>query len=108
MKTWGKKISIYALFVFLSIFYVFFLYKTQKLGIDSDGSFHFSRVEEIYQNLKAGELFTFIVTHTFHNSGVGSFLFYPTIFVSVGVSTLFPRSDSIILCVVWSFYVFNA
>lgn len=81
MKTWGKKISIYALFVFLSIFYVFFLYKTQKLGIDSDGSFHFSRVEEIYQNLKAGELFTFIATHTFHNSGVGSFLFYPTIFL---------------------------
>lgn len=81
MKTWGKKISICALFVFLSIFYVFFLYKTQKLGIDSDGSFHFSRVEEIYQNLKAGELFTFIATHTFHNSGVGSFLFYPTIFL---------------------------
>lgn len=81
MKTWGKKISVYIFFMFLSVFFVFFLYKTRQLGIDSDGSFHFSRVEEIYQNLKAGELFTFIATHTFHNSGVGSFLFYPTVFL---------------------------
>ncbi len=83
MKTWGKKISVYIFFMFLSVFFVFFLYKTRQLGIDSDGSFHFSRVEEIYQNLKAGELFTFIATHTFHNSGVGSF-------VSLGVLTIFP------------------
>ena len=66
MKTWGKKISVYIFFMFLSVFFVFFLYKTRQLGIDSDGSFHFSRVEEIYQNLKAGGIWEGVNAHLKH------------------------------------------
>lgn len=44
--------------LFTSVFYI-----SGGLGIDSDGSFHFSRAEEIYRNLKEGSFFTFIATH---------------------------------------------
>lgn len=57
-----------------------FVYYGKILAI-SDWSFHASRVEQIYRNLKAGHLFTFIATSTFNHSGVGSFLFYPTLFL---------------------------
>lgn len=49
--------------------------------IVGDGYFHFSRAEEIYQNIRHGVPFTFIATHTFNNTGVGNFLFYPTVFL---------------------------
>lgn len=52
-----------------------------KIIADSDWLFHSSRVEQIYENLSAGHLFTFIATSTFHHTGVGSFLFYPTVFL---------------------------
>ena len=57
-----------------------FLYYGKILAI-SDWSFHASRVEQIYRNLKDGHLFTFIATSTFNHSGVGSFLFYPILFL---------------------------
>lgn len=77
-----RNIEILLLFCCLSFFFTFWVARTQLLsGFTSDGSFHFSRAEEIYQNLRSGHLFTFIATHTFHNSGVGSFLFYPTVFL---------------------------
>ena len=47
----------------------------------ADSSFHLSRANEIYQNLKHGGLFTFIATHCFSQSGVGTFLFYPSVFI---------------------------
>lgn len=52
-----------------------------KIFAVSDWSFHASRVEQIYRNLKEGQFFTFIATSTFNHSGVGSFLFYPTVFI---------------------------
>lgn len=76
-----KDLGIWLLFLGLSIFFAIFLLFSHAIGLAADGSFHFSRAEEIYQNLKAGHFFTFIATHTFHNSGVGSFLFYPTVFL---------------------------
>lgn len=78
---WIRKILVVGLFIGLSILFTITFYINGRLGIDSDGSFHFSRVEEIYRNLKEGSFFTFIATHTFHNSGVGSFLFYPSVFI---------------------------
>lgn len=54
--------------------------RTHALWLWSDWSFHASRVEEIYQNLKAGSPLTFIAAHTFHGTGVASFLFYPYFF----------------------------
>ena len=52
-----------------------------KLGtiiLNSDGSFHFSRLEELYQDFRNGSI-AFIASHTFNSTGVGTFLFYPSI-----------------------------
>lgn len=52
-----------------------------KLGtivLSADGSFHFSRIEELYDNFRNGKL-TFIASHTFSSTGVGTFLFYYTL-----------------------------
>ncbi len=56
-------------------------WRSNQLLIANDWSFHASRVEEIYQNLKGGHFFTAIATHTFHRTGVANFLFYPTLFL---------------------------
>ena len=52
-----------------------------KLGtiiVNSDGSFHFSRLEELYQDFRNGSM-AFIASHAFNSTGVGTFLFYPSI-----------------------------
>lgn len=46
--------------------------------LNSDGSFHFSRLEELYDNFRSGSA-AFIASHTFNSTGVGTFLFYPSI-----------------------------
>ncbi|WP_289576684.1 hypothetical protein [Limosilactobacillus pontis] len=51
-----------------------------KIAENGDWLFHAARVEQIYSNLRHGQFFTFIATDTFHHSGVGSFIFYPTVF----------------------------
>lgn len=66
--------------LFLAIIMVFPYLYTGKIIANSDWLFHASRVEEIYRNLCQGHIFTYIATTTFHHSGSGSFLFYPTIF----------------------------
>ncbi|GHV97231.1 hypothetical protein lacNasYZ03_06980 [Lactobacillus nasalidis] len=67
-----------ALAVLLAVLYQ---QRTHALWLWSDWSFHASRAEEIYQNLKAGSPLTYIATHTFHSTGVASFLFYPYLFL---------------------------
>lgn len=74
-------IIIVMLFAIFTIFMTYPLWKTNQMVVTSDWTFHASRVEEIYRNLKHGQLFTFIATSTFHQTGVGSFLFYPTLFL---------------------------
>ena len=49
---WIRKILVVGLFIGLSILFTIAFYINGRLGIDSDGSFHFSRVDEIYRNLK--------------------------------------------------------
>lgn len=71
-------ISVYFIFSYIMIFP---LYKTGRVAMVSDFSFHAARLEEIFNNLKQGELFTYIATSTFQHTGVGSFLFYPTLFL---------------------------
>lgn len=46
--------------------------------LNSDGSFHFSRLEELYDDFRSGST-AFIASHTFNSTGVGTFLFYPSI-----------------------------
>lgn len=64
-----------------------YLQQTHSLYAWADWSFHVSRVEEIYQNLKSGHFFTYIATRTFSQTGVGSFL--PLLFLlSLGIAAL--------------------
>lgn len=85
MKT-GKKSKYYTTFficlafAILSLLIIAPFIRTQHLLIMSDWSFHANRVEQIYQNLRQKSIFTFIASSTFHSTGVGSFLFYPTLF----------------------------
>lgn len=76
-----KNIFIILTFVFLSLIFVGSLIKSQHFIMAADSSFQLSRANEIYQNLKSGNLFTFIATHSFSQSGVGTFLFYPSVFI---------------------------
>lgn len=71
-------VSLFSIFAYLMILP---LYTTGKVAVLSDFYFHAARVEEIFNNLKHGEMFTFIATLTFQHTGVGSFLFYPTLFL---------------------------
>lgn len=67
--------------LFFGIFSALLTIVFVKLGmiiLSADGSFHFSRVEELYDNFRNGKL-TFIASHTFSSTGVGTFLFYPSV-----------------------------
>lgn len=68
------------LFVFSVLIIVPFMLVNQ-LGVHSDWSFHAARVQQIYLNLKRGQLFTFIGTDTFSKVGNANFLFYPSMFL---------------------------
>lgn len=72
----------FILILFLLCFAIFFPFlHTGQFYADADWSFHANRVEEIFDNLKEGHFFTFIATHVFNHTGVGNFLFYPTLFL---------------------------
>lgn len=68
------------LLLFVTLLTTLYLASTKAIFAFSDWTFHASRVEEIYLNLKSGSFFTFIAARTFHNTGAASFLFYPYIF----------------------------
>lgn len=76
-----QKIFTVISFIFISFFCSYYFLRTGKLSIWTDGSFHFSRVEEIVSNIRSGSPFTYIATHTFNDIGNGNFLFYPTVFL---------------------------
>ncbi|MGI1827001.1 hypothetical protein [Ligilactobacillus salivarius] len=63
--------------VFTTLLTVVFI-KLGTIILNSDGSFHFSRLEELYQDFRNGSM-AFIASHTFNSTGVGTFLFYPSI-----------------------------
>lgn len=73
--------SVVLLFLLLAILMVSPLVTTGRIAAQVDWLFHASRVEQIYRNLKEGSLFTYIATSTFQGTGVGSFLFYPVVFI---------------------------
>ncbi len=76
-----RSIYIALLFLIATIVMVHPLLETQRILATSDWSFHASRVEQIYDNLRQGKMFTFVATTTFQHTGAGSFLFYPTLFI---------------------------
>lgn len=76
-----KNVFIILIFFILSCIFMFSFIEINRFNVISDSSFHLTRANEIYQNLKQGSLFTFIATHTFNHTGVANFLFYPTVFL---------------------------
>lgn len=76
-----RKILILVFFLLLSIALTYPLWHVHRMTAFSDWSFHASRVQEIFLNLKRHNIFTFIASSTFNSTGVASFLFYPTIFL---------------------------
>lgn len=81
IKTTRKKeFFIYLIFIVISCWYACTLAYSGKLIAQNDAFFHLQRLQQIYLNLKHGVFFTFIATDTFRHIGVGSFLFYPTVF----------------------------
>lgn len=69
------------IFAVFSILIVFPIQSNHTISVLSDWSFHASRMEQIFRNLKGGNPFTYIASSTFGNIGTGSFLFYPTVFL---------------------------
>ena len=69
------------LFLVVTISMIYPLAATGRIAAQVDWLFHAARVEQIYRNLSEGSLFTYIATSTFQSTGVGSFLFYPVIFI---------------------------
>lgn len=87
--------------LFFGIFSFLLTFVFIKLGtivLSADGSFHFSRIEELYDNFRNGKL-TFIASHTFSSTGVGTFLFYPSVLLYPWIIL------RLILSPVTSFYV---
>lgn len=87
--------------LFFGIFSFLLTFVFIKLGtivLSADGSFHFSRIEELYDNFRNGKL-SFIASHTFSSTGVGTFLFYPSVLLYPWIIL------RLILSPVTSFYV---
>ena len=76
-----QDVSFIVLFLGVTIVMISPSIQTHRIVALSDWLFHASRVEEIFKNIQHGEWFTFIATSTFQKTGVGSFLFYPTVFL---------------------------
>ncbi|BDZ30044.1 hypothetical protein RA086_02555 [Lactiplantibacillus sp. WILCCON 0030] len=66
------------LFLLIVFIMLYPFWRPHQLVVLSDWSFHASRVEEIFLNLKAGQWLTTIASQTFQGTGSGTFLFYPT------------------------------
>lgn len=76
-----KNILVLLSFMLITILFIFPFIKSQHYLLMADSSFQLSKANEIYKNLKQGDFFTFIATHCFSKSGVGTFLFYPSVFI---------------------------
>lgn len=79
--SWKHNLAYLGLLLAVSLATVIYLADTKAIFAFSDWSFHASRLEELYLNLKSGSFLTFIAARTFHNTGVASFLFYPYLFL---------------------------
>lgn len=74
-------IFIICLFILVSSLMVLPLIKNGRINAYSDWTFHSARVQQIYLNLQRGKLLTFIATDVSQHTGVGTFLFYPYLFL---------------------------
>lgn len=80
-KRYMPDIMIVFCFLLITVFMTYPMLWTGNIIVYSDWSFHGMRVEQIFLNMKRSHLLTFIATDTFQHTGVGNFLFYPTVFL---------------------------
>lgn len=69
------------LFVLIAYFFTHSLLSLNRLSVSTDWLFHAARVEQLYHNIKHGTWITYIQTNYAQQTGVGSFMFYPTVFI---------------------------
>ena len=81
MKNIKTNSIVLLIFLVITVCMIYPLVATGRIAAQVDWLFHAARVEQIYRNLSEGSLFTYIATSTFQSTGVGSFLFYPVIFI---------------------------
>ncbi|WP_010580957.1 hypothetical protein [Liquorilactobacillus vini] len=91
MKRKRFMFNIFAIVIFLlaSVSTIAWYIKTGRIYELSDFSFHASRVQQIFCNLKQGHFFTFIATNVFQQTGVATFLFYPSTYLYIWAFLLF-------------------
>lgn len=76
-----KNVLVIGSYILLTIIFILSFIKSKHYLLMADSSFQLSKADEIYQDLKQGGFFTFIAAHCFSQSGVGTFLFYPSVFI---------------------------
>lgn len=83
MKKEKQYINIFIIFLFIlvSLLMIIPLVRNGRINAYSDWTFHSARVQQIYLNLQRGNLLTFIATDVSQHTGVGTFLFYPYLFL---------------------------
>ena len=73
-----------------------------KIAVQYDWSFHASRAQQLYLNIRRGHLFTFLATDTFSKVGNANFLFYPSVFLYPwAILRLFLKPIEAYLIYVW-------
>ncbi|MDN7145521.1 hypothetical protein QS460_06220 [Liquorilactobacillus mali] len=104
-KVRNNSLVVFMFFCF-TIGFSILLIKSNALVLTSDSSFHLSRVEEIFDNLKEHHFFTFIAANTFNHTGVGNFLFYPTVFLYPWAFLRFVFNPIMSFYIWYSFFIF--
>lgn len=79
-RYYKQVLAIVGIIIFTAIMIIPF-FRAGQLGVHSDWSFHSARVQQIYLNLKKGQILTYIGTDTFSKVGNANFLFYPVVFL---------------------------
>lgn len=82
-KEKNHKLLFGLLFFILTVMDLYIYFRLNVTFTATDTLFHFSRVQEIYENLKHGSVFTWISSRYFQQTGVGSYIFYPDIFLYI-------------------------
>ncbi len=68
-------------FIIMSILTFYFLYRGHVIYRGADVQFHINRIEELYQNLRHGNMFPMISTYSANQVGIATNVYYPALFL---------------------------
>lgn len=88
-----KKFLIPFSFLILSCLYVYVIARGGVLLVGSDRMFHLERMEEAYQTLRHGHIFSYVSTYSFQRVGQAIGIFYPAGNLIYAIIHLFIRSE---------------